>query len=120
MTRQQRIAAYLMLLSGITHPAQMLFYGTDPEVKGPATAGAIFFLVGLGLLTRFRIALVVAIFLPLLGGVGAIDRILNATPTPFTYFHAAIDFVVIGLCIVALVIGRKHRAPDGIQEAGNV
>jgi hypothetical protein len=107
MTQQQRIAAYLMLLSGITHPAQMLFYGTDPEIRGPATAGAIFFLVGLGLLTRFRIALVVGIALPLMGGTGAVQRILTANPTPFTYFHAVIDFVVIGLCITALVLGRR-------------
>ena len=110
MSRYQRIAAYLMLLSGITHPAQMLFYGTDPEVRGPAMSGIIFFFVGLGLLTRFRLALVVAIVLPLLGGIGAVNRILDGTPTAFTYFHAVVDFVVIGLCVAALTAGWRKPA----------
>jgi len=50
-----------MLLSGITHPAQMLFYGTDPEIRGPALPGTLFFFVGLLLLTRYRLALCVAV-----------------------------------------------------------
>jgi hypothetical protein len=96
-----------MLFSGITHPAQMLFYGTDPEIRGPAMSGILFFFVGLFLLTRFRLALWVAIVLPLMGGVGAVYRIVDATPTAFTYFHALIDFVVVGLCV--LVLFRLNR-----------
>ncbi len=103
MSVQQKIAASLMLLSGITHPAQLLFYENTPEVREPALAGMIFFPIGLFLLTRFRLALVVAIVIPLLGGTGAVRRILTANPTAFTYFHATIDFVVIGLCVTALV-----------------
>lgn len=107
----RRIAAYLMLLSGITHPAQMLFYGTAPEIRGPALSGTLFFFVGLLLLTRYRLALWIAIALPLMGGIGAIYRILAEVPTAFTWFHAAIDFVVIGLCVTALATARQaaHR-----------
>ena len=101
--QRRKIAAGMMLLSGITHPAQMLFYGSNPEIRGPAMSGTIFFFVGLFLLTRFRLALWVAIVLPLMGGVGAIYRIVEAAPTVFTYFHAAIDFAVVGLCGTVLV-----------------
>jgi hypothetical protein len=107
MSVQQKIAACLMLISGITHPAQLLFYEHTPEIREPALAGMIFFPIGLFLLTRFRLALVVAIVIPLLGGTGAVQRILTANPTAFTYFHAAIDFTVIGLCIAALVKSRR-------------
>jgi hypothetical protein len=110
MLIQQKITAGLMLLSGITHPLQLLIYGTAPEIRQPALAGSIFFLVGLGLLTRYRIALVIAIVLPLLGGCGALVRIFTASPTPFTYFHAAIDFVVVGLCLYMLVTGSTRSA----------
>ena len=114
MTSYQRIAAYLMLLSGLTHPVQILIYPDDPEVRAPALAGSLFFLVGLGLLTRFRILLVVAIILPLLGGLEAIQRILTASPTPFTYFHTGIDFVVVGLSATALLISfRPGSAAEG-------
>lgn len=104
--RLRRYAAYLMLLSGVTHPGQMIFYGTAPEIRGPALSGTIFFFVGLLLLTRFRIALLVAIVLPLMGGVGALYRILDADPTAFTYFHALIDFVVVALCGASFWYGR--------------
>jgi hypothetical protein len=116
MSPYQRIAAYMMLLSGITHPAQMLFYGMAPEIRDPATAGIIFFPVGLGLLTRFRLALFVAITLPLLGGMAALLRIFNATPTPFTYFHALIDFAVVGLCIATFVTTRSTPNERGQGE----
>jgi hypothetical protein len=107
LDRRQKIAAGLMLLSGITHPAQMLVYGMDPEI---AQSGMIFLLVGAGLLTRYRVALYVAIVLPLMGGMGALYRIFAAEPTAFTYFHAAIDFVVVGLCIAVLVSPRPSQA----------
>jgi hypothetical protein len=109
MSIQQKIAAGLMLLSGITHPLQILIYGNTPEIREPAIAGAIFFPVGLFLLTRFRVALVVAIILPLLGGSGAVVRIATANPTPLTYFHATIDFIVIGLCVAALWQSRRAK-----------
>jgi hypothetical protein len=60
--------------------------------------------------SRSRIALWVAIVLPLLGGSGALVRIFTANPTPFTYFHTLIDFVVVGLCIQVLALGRKRSA----------
>ena len=110
---RQKIAAGLMLLSGLTHPAQLLLFDLAPESMGPARAGAVFFLVGLGLLTRFRAALVVGILLPLLGGVGSVQRILEGSPTtPLTPFHAALDFVVAGLCVSLLISGFRSAKAD--------
>jgi len=108
MNAYQKTAAGLMLLSGITHPAQMLFYGTAPEIRGPAVSGMIFLVVGAGLLTRWRLFLWVAIALPLMGGLAAISRILWDVPTVFTYFHALIDFVVVGLAAACLA-GRGPK-----------
>ena len=113
MTSYQKAAAYLMLMSGVTHPVQIWIYPGDPEVRGPALAGSVFFLVGLGLLTRYRAALVVAIVLPLLGASGAIQRILTASPTPFTYFHTVVDVVVIGLSATALAISFRKEPEAG-------
>ncbi|MFP6655214.1 MAG: hypothetical protein VCB25_06275 [Myxococcota bacterium] len=109
--QRRKFTAGMMLLSGVTHPAQMLFYGSGPEIRGPAMSGILFFFVGLFLLTRFRLALWVAIALPLMGGVGAIYRIVDASPTAFTYFHAAIDFVVVGLC--GSILLSPHWRGDG-------
>ena len=95
-----------MLLSGITHPAQMLVYGTAPEIRGPATTGMIFLLVGAGLLTPWRAFLWLALALPLAGGLGALFRIAADVPTAFTYFHALIDFVVVGLAGASLAEGH--------------
>lgn len=107
----QKIAAGSMLLSGITHPLQPLLFDLTPETAGPARFGAVFFLVGLGLLTRSRIALVIGILLPLLGGVGSVQRLLAGDPTtPLTPVHAGIDFLVVGLCLATLVSrGRGAR-----------
>ncbi|MDG2332896.1 MAG: alpha/beta fold hydrolase [Myxococcota bacterium] len=105
-TSYRRIAAYLMLLSGVTHPAQMLVYGTAPEIRGPATTGMIFLLIGAGLLTPWRACLWLAIALPLAGGLGALFRITADVPTAFTYFHALIDFVVVGLAGASLAEGH--------------
>ena len=107
----RKIAAYLMVLSGITHPAQILVYGARPEISGPAMQGSIFLLVGGLLLTRYRMALWVAVVLPLMGGAGALYRIAALEPTAFTYFHALIDFVVVGLVITCLV--RPEIKPGG-------
>ncbi len=107
----RRIAAYLMLLSGITHPLQLLVYGTSPEIRGPALSGLIFLVVGAGLLTRSRLALWVAVVLPLMGGVGALYRIVALAPTPATYFHAGIDAVVVALAAACLAGRDSGSAP---------
>ena len=103
-----------MLLSGLTHPAQMLFYGTAPEIRGPALTGMVFLLVGAGLLTRSRRALWVAVVVPFILGLGAVYRIVADIPVVPTYFHAAIDFIVVGLAVACL---RAPIPPSENDEA---
>ncbi|MCZ6830757.1 MAG: hypothetical protein O7F73_14450 [Gammaproteobacteria bacterium] len=106
----QKIAAGLMILSGLTHPSQLLIYGTGPDIRGPALFGVLYLLVGLGLLTRYRAALWVGVVLPLLGGLGSIYRLVALEPTAFTLFHTIIDFVVVMLCIrVLFATGEKSN-----------
>ena len=105
----QKIAAGLMILSGLTHPSQLLVYGNTPDIRGPALFGVLFLFVGLSLLTRFQAALWVGVLLPLIGGIGSIYRLVALEPTGFTLFHTIIDFVVVALCaIVLLNIRRTH------------
>ena len=110
----RKIAAWLMLLSGVTHPAQMLYYGTAPEIRSPALTGMVFLLVGAGLLTQSRKALWWAVAVPFVLGLGAVYRIVADIPVVPSYFHAAIDFTVVGLAIACL---RERTAPAGTGEA---
>jgi len=97
------LAAGLMIYSGISHPSQLLIYGTaDPQLVTPALIGCSFFFVGLFLLTKKRAALWVGLVIPLLFGLGASFRIATQDPNVFTYIHTLIDFVVAGLCFALL------------------
>ena len=109
MLNIQKIAAGLMILSGLTHPSQLLVYGMGPDIRGPALFGVLYLFVGLGLLTRYRAALWVAVVLPLLGGLGSIYRLVALDPTAFTLFHTIIDFVVAALCIRVLLAAREKN-----------
>jgi hypothetical protein len=98
-----KLAAGLMIYSGLSHPSQLLIYGTgDPALVQTALIGSSFLLVGLFLLTGKRAALWVGALLPLLFGLGALGKILFLQPNIFTYIHTAIDFIVAGLCIYQL------------------
>ena len=48
-----------------------------------------------------------------LAGSGAIQRILTASPTPFTYFHTVVDLIVIGLSATALAISFRKEPEAG-------
>ncbi len=100
---KQKVAAGLMLLSGLTHPSQLLIYGTsDPNLVNSSLAGMLFLVVGACLLTGKRWSLWLGVALPLLFGLGASYRIVTQDVTPFSYFHTAIDFIVVALCALQL------------------
>lgn len=106
-----KIAAFLMLFSGVSHPSQLLIFGTDdPNLVQSSLAGMIFLLVGGLLLTGKRWALWIGAVLPLLMGVGATIRIFTIDVTPMSYMHTAIDFVVVYLCAYHLFITEKDAA----------
>ena len=101
----RRFAAGLMLLSGVTHVAQLAVYGAELSVVGASIFGGVYFLIGLLLLGRSRAALFLGAILPALGGMLGVYRFLYLHPNPFSIFHVAIDLVVVPVC--AVLLARK-------------
>ncbi|MDA9298409.1 hypothetical protein OAD22_08790 [Pseudomonadales bacterium] len=65
-----KIAAGLMLFSGVSHPTQLLIYGTaDPALVNSSLMGMSFLVVGALLLTGKRWALWIGAIQPLVFGI---------------------------------------------------
>ncbi len=102
MSVQRRVAAWLMILSGVTHVAQLFVYETEIKVLGAAGFGVIYFTIGLLLLLwRSRVPLWLGAILPVIGGLAGVARFMTQ-PNPFSVWHVAIDVVVVSLCIYCL------------------
>lgn len=102
--KKQKLAAILMLISGCTHPLQLLIYGTDDTaLVNSSLMGMTFMVVAACLLTGKRWALWVGSIIPLLFGLGASYRIATQSVTPFSYAHTLVDFIVVVLCVTALL-----------------
>ena len=107
----RKLAAGLMLLSGVTHLSQLLVYSVKAaDVIGAALFGVLYLLLGTYLLTPKRAALWLAVVWPAIGGSLAVLRILTVRPNPFSLLHIAIDVVVIALC-VRLLAQRRPPLP---------
>ncbi|MEH6550055.1 MAG: hypothetical protein V7744_08735 [Pseudomonadales bacterium] len=107
----RKLAAFLMIYSGISHPSQLLIYGTDdPQLVTPALIGTSFFFIGLFLLSNKRAALWVGAIIPLLFGLGASYRLVTQDPNIMTYIHTAIDFIVSPLCFYLLFQGNDKQS----------
>ncbi|GMU91677.1 MAG: hypothetical protein AMXMBFR4_07350 [Candidatus Hydrogenedentota bacterium] len=100
--RVRTVAAGLMLLSGVTHVAQLFVYPSQYHVIGAATFGGIYFLIGLFLLGRRRAPLWFGAILPAIGGILGIIRFINLHRNPFSVFHVLIDLIVVPACIYLL------------------
>lgn len=110
MMNKQKIAAVLMLISGLSHPSQLLVYGTDdPDLVRSSLMGMTFLLVGAVLMTGKRWALWVGAILPLVFGLGSCFRIATQEVTPFSYPHTVVDFIVVYLC-VQLLLAAKNKS----------
>jgi hypothetical protein len=107
LSTPRKLAACLMLLSGVTHLSQLLVYAHAADVIGAAMFGVLYLLLGAYLLTPKRAALWLAVVFPFIGASLAVLRILKVRPNPFSLFHIAIDVVVIGLCVMLLARGKK-------------
>lgn len=104
-----RIAAYLMLLSGVAHLVQLLILGVDdPDTVNGSLFGGSFLLVSFLLFKKPQIGLWVGLIWPFLLGLGALYRIVALSPTPMTYVFAGIDYLVVFLCAYCLVIKIKR------------
>lgn len=99
----RRLAAVLMLVSGVTHVAQLWFYPENRSAWGASVFGAIYFGLGLFLvLSKGRAALWAAAILPSIGGALGVWRFIQMHRNPFSVFHVAIDLIVVPCCIYLL------------------
>jgi len=116
-----KIAAYLMLFSGCSHPAQLIWYGTsDPNLVSSSLSGSLFLLVGWALLGGKRWSWWLGAILPGLFGVGATIRIITQEVTPWSYLHLLIDVVVVVLCLWQLLVAKHsdRQATTAINGPG--
>jgi hypothetical protein len=95
----RKLAAALMLLSGVTHVAQLAVYPAHAHVVTAAAFGVLYFAIGLYLLRPQRAALWCAALFPLIGGSLGIYRFIVLQPNPFTVFHVIIDLAVIAISV---------------------
>ena len=102
MNRLIKLAGMLMIISSVTHVVQLQVYPLEHHVIGAAAFGIIYFLIGLFLLRRHRLALKLGAIMPSIGGVLGVYRFLFLHLNPFTVFHVAIDLVVVPICIYSL------------------
>ena len=96
----RKLAARLLLLSGVTHIAQLWFY---PTAIIAAMFGGLYLLIGVRLLQPGRAALWFAATGPSIGGALGVYRFLYLEPNPFSVFHVCIDLVVVPACIWLLL-----------------
>lgn len=109
MERWIKVASVLMLISGVTHVGQIIFYREIRTIIGGTLFGVIYFLIGIYLWRGSRRALWAGAVLPALGGVLGTYRLLFVHLNPFSFFHVAIDLVVIMICVIAL---RKQASRE--------
>jgi uncharacterized membrane protein HdeD (DUF308 family) len=110
MPLPRRVAAILMLISGVTHVAQLFVYPENHSAWGASIFGGIYFVLGLYLhRSKGRAALWLTAVLPTIGGALGVWRFLHLHPNPFSVFHVAVDLVVVPCCIYLLI--RRDAAP---------
>ena len=113
MLRSRKLAASLMLLSGLTHVSQLAVYGTESHVIGAAVFGIIYFAIGCLLLGHSRLALWLGVVLPSIGTTAGIYRLAVIQVNPFTFFHLVINLFVIPICLYWLIQSRgKTRSVE--------
>ena len=99
-----------MLVSGVTHVAQLYVYPANHSAWGASVFGAIYFALGLYLqFSNGKAALWLTAILPSIGGALGVWRFLQLHRNPFSVFHVAVDLIVVPCCIYLLA--RRSSAP---------
>ncbi len=117
MNRWIKLAAVLMLISGVTHILQLIFYQEIRTIIGATLFGIIYFIIGIYLWRGASGALWAGAIFPTIGGVLGTYRLLVVHPNPFSAFHVAIDLIVVPICILALRSNRLSRNRK-VEEGG--
>ena len=108
MKRSQRFVAALLIVSSMTHVAQLAVYLPETHVIAAAAFGVIYLAVGMLLIRGDRIGLWLAIIFPSVGGILGVWRFMFVHPNPFSVFHVAIDVLVVLIC--GYIVFRSHAA----------
>lgn len=106
--RSQRLVAALLIVSILTHVAQLAVYSRETHVIAAAAFGVVYCAVGMLLVRGSRAGLWLAITLPSVGGVLGIWRFMFVHRNPFSVFHVAIDVLVVSIC--GYMVFRGHEA----------
>ena len=107
----RRLAGGLMLLSGVTHVAQLAVYPAHAHVVTAAAFGLLYFSIGLYLMRPARAALWCGALFPLIGGSLGIYRFVMLQPNPFSVLHVIIDIAVISICVRLLLRREVSASP---------
>jgi hypothetical protein len=102
MNHLRKVAAVLMMVSGVTHVVQVFVYGTEFSVVFAAVYGAMYFFIGVGLWGHSHTVLWLGAILPAIGGLLGIYRFFFLHNNPFSVFHVLIDLIVVPSCIYLL------------------
>ena len=107
LKRSQHLVAAFLIVSSLTHMAQLAVYSRDTHVIA-AAFGVVYFVVGMLLVRGSRSGLWLALTLPSVGGVLGIWRFMFVHRNPFSVFHVAIDVLVVSIC--GYMVFRGHEA----------
>jgi hypothetical protein len=106
-TRKARnIAAFLTLLSGFSHVAQLWFRETDGTALLTAAAGMIYLLLGLGLSGQSRFALWATTVTAAAGASAGRSLLSAGTSELLLRWHLLADLMVAMLCVYILYTTR--------------
>ncbi|WP_228991919.1 hypothetical protein [Streptomyces sp. DH8] len=106
-----RALAGLLLLSGVTHLAQLAVYQHEANVLGAAGFGAVYFMIGIAILGRWPAALHLAVVLPTIGGLLGVYRFLFLHTNPFSVWHVVLDLIIVPLAV--RLLARPRTEPPG-------
>jgi hypothetical protein len=97
----RNLAAFLLMLSGISHVAQLWFRETDATALFTALVGMVYLVLALGLSGQSRFALWATGVTLVTDGVNSVLWSPKAA-NPLIMWHIAIDGIVAVLCVYIL------------------
>lgn len=109
----RRLAASLLVLTGISHAAQIAVYPPTDHVIAAALFGPPYFILGVLLFVRPSVGLLwVTTLLPAIGGVLGTGRYFDH-PNPFSAVHVVLDLIIVPTSLALLMRERKAKAEVG-------
>lgn len=109
--RLRNLAAALMLLSGLTHSAQLWLTELGATAVTSALVGLFYLLVALGLSGQSRFSLWAGLLVPITGSLATAGQWADASSQALPAWHLLVDILVIGLCAYVL-FRTRHELMD--------